>query len=100
MFPLFNKIPKLNKNIVDETLNIYNILNNTDVRSWNMYSIFACVYVCTYKTLILRRNVKIKFFDVVLCFFLFNFLILSGITFSECMSNNFYGFQITGWKRF
>ena len=41
MFPLFNKIPKLNKNTVDETLNIYNILYNTDVMVRNIYSIFA-----------------------------------------------------------
>ena len=58
MFPLFNKIPKLNKNTVDETLNIYNIHNNTDVMGRNIYSIFTCMYVCMYKTLNLGRNVN------------------------------------------
>ena len=45
MFPSFNKIPKLNKSIVDETLNIYNILYNTDVMVRNIYSIFASMYL-------------------------------------------------------
>ena len=82
MFPSFNKIPKLNKSIVDETLNIYNILNNRDEQEYlfNIY-MYVHMYVCMYKTLSLRRNVYITIFDdVVLCVFLFNFLILSGIT--------------------
>ena len=46
MFPSFNKIPKLNKSIVDETLNIYNILNNRDEQEYlfNIY-MYVCMYV-------------------------------------------------------
>ena len=95
MFPLFNKIPKLNKNTVDERLNIYNILNNRDEQEYlfNIY-MYVHMYVCMYKTLSLRRNVYITIFDdVVLCVFLFNFLILSGITLQNVWATTFMVFK-------
>ena len=91
MFPLFNKIPKLNKNTVDETLNIY-IIYLIIQMLWSGIS-FQYLYVCKYKILNLKRNIKITIFDVVLCVFLFNFLILSGITLQNVWATTFMVFK-------